>query len=97
MSRPRVDPDEKARGDFLKEIKIKRATLDVKQRELADELDVSQSVMSGLLKRPDKISVGRLRKIIRMLGLDPMIVMLFLGYTPKELKAIKEAECHGAC
>lgn len=90
MSRPRVNSEEVARAAFLREIKVKRAMYDIRQRDIADELGLAPCTMSSLLSRPDDISIGRLRKIIAMLHLDPMIVMAFLGYSPKELKQLMD-------
>lgn len=86
MPKLRVDPIEKAKTDFLREIKIKRAQYDILQRDIGAEINLSVSATSSLLSRPDDISVGRLRKIIAMLRLDPVIVMALLGYSVKDLK-----------
>lgn len=57
MSRPRTNPDDAARANFQREVKVRRAYLDMTQRELADAVGVAPSVMSVLLNDPDKISV----------------------------------------
>lgn len=91
MSRPRINPEEAAREAFKMEVKVQRVYRDMKQSELADEIGVVPSVMSNLLANPDKISAGRLRKIIRALSLDPTVILAFLGYTAKEIQNISKS------
>ena len=55
---------------------------------------VVPSVMSTLLANPDKISVGRLRKIVQALAPDPLIILTLLGYAPKDIR--KRFENHAA-
>ena len=86
MSRPRIDPEAAAREDFRKEVRVQRAELDMTQRELATAIGVVPSVMSQLLSNPDKISMGRLRKMVAVLGINPMVVLAFLGYSQKEIR-----------
>jgi transcriptional regulator with XRE-family HTH domain len=81
-----VNQDEAARDALKREIKARRAYLDMTQYELADALGISSPVMSDLLSNPDKISAGRLRRIIRRLNLDPIVVLKFLGYSQKEIE-----------
>ena len=98
MAKPRIDPIEKAGTDFLRELKVKRAQYDILQRDIGEEIGLSTSATSSLLSRPDDISVGRLRKIIARLRLDPIVVMVFLGYSPKDVRKAfleKEGACNG--
>ncbi len=89
MARLRVEPEAAAREAFRTEIRVRRAVLDMNQRGLADCLGVVPSVMSKLLAEPDKISVERLRKIVKTLGPDPIVVLKLLGYSQKELKGLQ--------
>lgn len=93
MSRPRTTPEmaaEAARKNFQTEVRIQRARLDMAQRELADQIGVVPSVMSNLLANPDKIGVGRLRHIIKVLDLDPVVILRLLGYTDKDMRKLRE-------
>lgn len=83
MSRPRMTPElaeEKARKDFQKEVKLQRVKLDMSQRELGEQVGVSAPSMCELLADPDKISVARLRKIIRALDIDAAVILRLLGF-----------------
>lgn len=86
MSRPKANPEEVAKSNFQREVRVCRAYLDMTQRELADAVGVVPSVMSVLLNNPDKISDGRLRTIIKTLGINPKTILELLGYTPKDIK-----------
>ena len=90
MSRPRMTPElaaEKARKDFQLEVKLQRVKYDMSQRELGQAVGISAPMMSELLADPDKLSVARLRGIIRALNVDPLIILRLLGFTDKALKA----------
>lgn len=83
MSRPRMTPElaeQKAREDFLKEIRIQRAKLDMSQKDLGVQVGVSAPSMCELLADPDKISIARLRKIIRALDIDAAVILRLLGF-----------------
>lgn len=89
MSRPRISPEAAAQEAFLKEVRVRRAELDMTQRELGDAVGVVPSVMSKLLSEPDKLSAGRLRKMVHTLGINPMVMMAFLGYSAKDIQKLK--------
>ena len=89
MSRPRqtAESREKAAKDaFRLEIKVQRVHYDMTQGELADVADMNRSVLSRCLADPDKLSVGRLRKIIQTLNIEPEIILALLGYSQKQIK-----------
>lgn len=88
MARLREDPDVAAREALLQEIRVKRAVYNVKQSELADVLDIGGPRMSALLKRPEELTAGRLRAIVRRLRLEPGVVLAFMGYSQKDLKEL---------
>lgn len=93
MARPRMTPElaeEKARKDFQLEVKLQRVRLDMSQRELGDQVGISAPLMSELLSDPDKLSVARLRSIIRALDMDPMTILRLLGFDNKQISQIGE-------
>lgn len=90
MSRPRMTPElavEKARKEFQKEVKHRRVELDMTQKDLGEQVGVSAPSMSELLADPDKLSVGRLRRLVRALDMDPVTILLLLGFDPKKLRS----------
>ena len=78
------------RKAFQQEVRMKRAYYNIMQQDIADTLGVAQSRVSTLMANPDQLSAGRLRDIITMLKLDPIVVLSFLGYSQKEIKKLKE-------
>ena len=93
MSRPRMTPEranDMARKNFQKSVQHKRLDMDMAQWELAMQLDLGPSGLSAQLANPDKIPVGRLRRIIQILHLDPMVILALVGYTDKEIKQLRE-------
>lgn len=89
MSRPRVTEamrQEMAAEGFRAAVRVGRAHQDMTQAGLADEMGICPTILSKLLKDPDRLTVGRLRGMIRALGLDPMAVLALLGYDEKVLK-----------
>lgn len=93
MSRPRQTKESRdaaAKDAFRLEIKLQRVHYDMTQRELADEIDMDRSVLSRCLTDPDKLSVGRLRKIIHALDLNPLTILAFLGYEPRVIQNINK-------
>lgn len=93
MSRPRMTPElaeQKAREAFLKEIRIQRAALDMSQKELGVQVGVSAPSMCELLADPDKISVARLRKIIRALDIDAAVILRLLGFDSRTVALLED-------
>ena len=90
MARPRIDPVVAARDGFQREVRVKRAELDMTQRLLGDRIGVCPSQMSKLLSDPDSIDVGKLRRIVSVLDPDPCVVLALLGYAPKTIKQFRK-------
>lgn len=94
MSRPRMTPElaeQKAREEFLKEIRIQRAKLDMTQKDLGAQVGVSAPSMCELLADPDKISVARLRKIIRALDIDAAVILRLLGFDQRTVAQLESS------
>ena len=96
MSRPRMTPElaaENARKDFQIAVKHRRVDLDLSQRELGAAIGISAPLMSELLADPDKLSIGRLRGLIRTLSLHPATILRLLGFSDKELRSYGFGDC----
>lgn len=103
MSRPRMTPElaaEKAKKEFQMEVKLQRVRFDMSQRELGETLGISSPQMSELLSDPDKLSVARLRGIIRALDMDPLTILRLLGFSERVLRSLgseqKQPKASGA-
>ena len=95
MSRPRQTKEsreQEAKEAFRLEIKLQRVHFDMTQGERADQAGMDRSVLSRFLAEPDKLNVGRLRKIIQALQLDPLIILPLLGYDNRTIQNINRQE-----
>ena len=89
ISRPRQTKESReaaAKDAFRLEVKLQRIRFGMTQGELADYADTDRSVMSRLLADPDKLSVGRLRKIIQALDINHETILGLLGYEPQKIR-----------
>ena len=53
-------------------------------------MGLSDPTISLLLRDPDKLTAKRLRQLIKLLGLDPITVLRWLGYADRDIKKLKE-------
>lgn len=93
MSRPRQTKESRetaAKDAFRLEVKLQRVRNGMTQGELADYADMDRSVLSRFLADPDKLSVGRLRKIIRALDINPLTILTLLGYDIKDIQKMNK-------
>ena len=90
MAKLRTDPVVAARDGFQREIRVKRAELDMTQKLLGDRIGVCPSQMSKMLSDPDSIDVGKLRQIVAVLDPDPCVVLALLGYSSKAINKIRK-------
>lgn len=74
-----------ARNEFQKEISRRRFELDLAQHDIAVELDLADSTVSDMIHNLDTISGLRLRKLIRFLVPNPMVVLRWAGYTDRQI------------
>lgn len=90
MPRLKINAEEAAREAFRREIKARRVYCDITQQTLGHEIGLSPPAMSELLSNPDKITAGRMRKIVSVLKPDPVVVLSLLGYSGKEIQSISK-------
>ena len=89
LRKTKEDQIQAAKQSFQLEVKLQRVRFDMTQWELADQVDMNRSVLSRCLADPDKLSVGRLRKIIQILSIDPEIILALLGNLQKQIRELK--------
>ena len=93
MSRPRQTAQSReaaAKDAFRLEIKLQRVRFGFTQADLAEHEDMDRTVLSRCLAEPDKLTLGRLRKIIQALHLDPLMILALLGYEPRVIQNINK-------
>lgn len=60
-------------------------------KSLGDALGIAMDTANTYIKRPEQIRLGTLRQIVKILKLDPMIVLAAIGYSQRDIKKfIKE-------
>ena len=91
MPRIRQKSDEYAMNDFIAEVNAQCGRYGYKsQKSLGDALGVCQATAGNYLKNPDSIQLGTLRAMVKLLHLDPMVILKALGYSTKEIKQLHE-------
>lgn len=88
MPRIRQYAENYAAEDFRREMRARMGYHDLSQRDLAQKANISQSTVSNRLRDPNDITVGELRSMNKVLGLNPGIVLALLGYSKKEIKEV---------
>lgn len=94
MSKPRRT-DQTDKEQFVLELKLRRVACGLNQNDIGTVLNLSPSRVSGLLADPDALTIARLRKIIKAILPDPIVVLAFLGYDQKTLNRLKERGSDG--
>ena len=93
MPRIRQNANKYAMNDFRAEINAQCGRLGYKsQKSLGDALGVSQVTAGNYIKSPETIQIGKLRDLIKVLQLDPVVVLKALGYSTKEIKNMNKGE-----
>ncbi|MBR3973255.1 MAG: helix-turn-helix transcriptional regulator [Oscillospiraceae bacterium] len=83
--------DQYAMRDLIAEINAKCARMGCRsQKAFGEIIGVCQSTVGNYLKKPDNIPLGILRIMVKQLHLDPVVVLLAVGYTAKDIKKLRE-------
>lgn len=85
MPRIRQYAENYAAEDFRREMRSRMGYHDLSQHGLAQKTDISQTTISNRIRDPNDITVGELRSLNKVLGLNPRIVLALLGYTQKQI------------
>lgn len=85
MPRIRQNAQQYARDDFLREVRVRMAYLNIPcNQDLADLAGIPNSTLTGKLKEPDKLTVDQLRRIVQVIDPDPEVLLKFLGSNRKK-------------
>ena len=80
MPRIRQNAQQYARDDFLREVRVRMAYLNIPcNQDLADLAGIPNSTLAGKLRNPDSMTVSQLRKIVQVIDPDPEVLLKFLG------------------
>lgn len=90
MPRLRQNAERDAIRDFQSEVNAQCGRYGYKsQKSLGNALGVCQATAGSYLKNPDCIQFGTLREMVKLLRLDPMVVLKALGYSAKDIQKLK--------
>lgn len=88
MPRLRQYAENYAAEDFRREMRSRMGYHNLSQQDLADLTCLSQTTVSKRMRNPNDITIGELRSLHKVLGLDPAIVLALLGFTKKQVKEV---------
>lgn len=90
MPRIRQNADRDALRDLQAEVNAQCGRYGyTSQKSLGEALGVCQSTAGSYLKNPENIKFGALRAMVKVLRLDPVVVLKALGYTAKDIQRLK--------
>lgn len=90
MPRLRQNAERDAIRDFQSEVNAQCGRYGYKsQKSLGNALGVCQATAGNYLKNPDCIQFGTLRAMVKLLRLDPMVILKALGYSAKDIQKLK--------
>lgn len=79
-----------AKEDFQREVRVKQGYHDLMSlRALGDASGIPHSTLWAKLKDPDKLEVSDLRKLVKTICPDPLILLALVGYSKQDLKRVK--------
>ena len=92
MPRIHQNAEEYAMKDFLAEVNAQSARYGYRTQEaLGSALGVCQATAGNYLKKPETIRLSALRAMVKVLKLDPVVMLRALGYTTKEIQNISKS------
>lgn len=90
MPRIHQNAERDAVRDFVAEINAQCGRYGYRsQKSLGSALGVCQGTVGNYLKKPEAIPFGTLRSMVKVLRLDPLVVLKALGYSSKDLQKLK--------
>lgn len=91
MPRIRQNADEYSMHDLIAEINAQSARYGYRSQEaLGTGLGVCQATAGNYLRKPETIRLSALRAMVKVLRLDPVVVLKSLGYTNQDIKKLQE-------
>ena len=90
MPRLRQNAEKDAMRDFVGEVNAQRGRYGyTTQKAFGNALGVCQATAGNYIRDPETISFGMLREMVKVLRLDPVVILKALGYSNKEIQNIR--------
>lgn len=91
MPRIRQNATQYQKEDFLQAIRMGQAQTGLMHKNaLADAAGMARSTLYERLDKPELLRVAELRGLVSTIPINPGAMLLFLGYTAKDIKKFKE-------
>ena len=91
MPRIRQKADEYSMRNLIAEVNAQCGRYGyTSQKSLGEALGVCQSTAGSYLRNPESIKFGALRSMVKVLRLDPVVVLKALGHTNQDIKKLQE-------
>ena len=92
MPRLRQNAEKDALKDLMAEVNAQSARYGYHSQEaLGEALGVCQATAGNYLRRPETIRLSALRAMVKVLKLNPVVMLRALGYTTKEIQDISKS------
>lgn len=93
MPRIRQYEERYATDDFRSEVNAQCGRYGYKsQKSFGKAIGVCQSTAGAYLKNPDSINIGTLRTMVKVLRLDPIVVLKMIGYSSSDIQKLKKQQ-----
>ena len=93
MPRLRQNAERDAMADFMGELNAQRARFGYDtQRSLAPVIGVCQATAGNYIPNPENIPFGVLRKLVKVLKPDPVLLLKAMGYTTTDIQKIERRQ-----
>lgn len=87
MPRIRQKAEEYAQADLMREIRKGQGACNLMNcRALSDACGVPYQTLRRRLNDPDNMTLGEMKKLIKVIKLNPLVLLIYLGYSRKEIK-----------
>lgn len=91
MPRIRQNAEQYQKEDFIRAVRLGQAQTGMMHKaDLADAAGMARSTLYERLEKPELLRVSELRGLIATIPIDPGAMLLFLGYSTKDIKKFKE-------
>lgn len=85
--------DKYAVDSILREIRTQQGTTDLmNNRALADACGIPYQTFLRRMKCPEDFTLGEIKKLVKVIPLNPFSLLAFLGYGKKDIKKLCEVE-----
>lgn len=91
MPRIRQYAQRDAQADFRKAIEHARTDADIRNtKKLAEAAGIPYTSLWRLLQEPEKITLGQIRQMLKVIPLPAAALLAFVGYERKEVKTYEQ-------